>query len=74
MYEDLGDTEIVNKASLRLDQHIDILEKRVDGLEAENKLLRKNLDGTTNSSTVTQEKYDALLKELKQYWDDTIPF
>ncbi len=74
MYDDLGDTEVVNKASLRLDHHIDILEKRVDDLEAENNLLRRKLDGATKPSTVTQERYDNLCNRYQELLSEMLPF
>jgi len=71
-YENLGETEIVNKASTRLDAHITILEKRVDDLEEETRLLKAEL--SAKPSTVTQEQYDDLCQRYQVVLKETIPF
>ena len=71
-YSDLGETEIVNKASLHLDHHIEALENRVDILVEENKALRAKL--TSKPSAVTQEDYDDLCRRYQMECLKNIPF
>ena len=70
------DDEVFTPPSKRHDGHTEALEEKVDALEAEIKLLKKQLKkkNTLPKGMVTQEKYDDALRQLKEYWDSEIPF
>ena len=73
-YDNLGEMEVVNHSSPRLDEHIDALEDQVDKLKDENKKLKAKLKAKPKTDYISKEKYEALLVELHKYWDETTPF
>jgi len=70
------DNEVFTPPSKRHDGHTEALEEKVDALEVEIKLLKKQLKNKHKLPTdmVTKEKYDDALRQLKEYWDSEIPF
>ena len=74
-YDDLGETEVVTATQAnpsRASAHIIALEKRVDDLEEETRLLKAEL--SAKPSTVTQEQYDDLCQRYQVVLKETIPF
>ena len=69
---DLGQLEIVKSSPARASQHIEALEKRVDDLEEETRLLKAEL--SAKPSTVTQEQYDDLCQRYRMVLEETLPF
>ena len=70
------DNEVFTPPSKRHDGHTEALEEKVDALEVEIKLLKKQIKKKNKLPTdmVTKEKYDDVLRQLKEYWDAEIPF
>ena len=71
-YDDLGDTEIVSTISSHKEKHIEALESRVDDLEEENRLLKREL--ASKPSIVTQEAYDELCRKYQMEINKYLPF
>ncbi len=71
---DLGKENFI--PTKRHDGHTEMLEDKVDALEAEILSLKKQLNNKTKLPTdmVTKEQYDKILVQLQDYWDKAIPF
>ncbi len=70
------DNEVFTPPSKRHDGHTEALEEKVDALEVEIKTLKKQLKKKNKlpEDMVAKEKYDDVLRQLKEYWDAEIPF
>jgi len=70
------DNEVFIPPTKRHDGHTEVLEEKVDALEAEILDLKKQLKRKNELPTdmVSKERYDNVLKQLHAYWDAEIPF
>ena len=77
MLRSLGDMEVVTATSAHLKQtrHVTLLEDRVDKLVEENRLLKIQIDSiTSNSSTVSYKRFEAICKKYQELLSETVPF